>query len=139
MKAARSGRNNTVNLLVTLGVFLLVALVLIAGGLYGVRATFEDDALVVKAPLFEETVALGEIDSVELASHIAYGSRVGGSDFVRVKTGTFQNTAFGRYRCAVYTAPQTCIVVKHGDRILVFNLKTDDATEAFFEQLQAAL
>ena len=135
--AARSSK--TVSTIVTIIVLIVVAAVFLYGGASGIRAELTEGALHVKGPMFEETVALSDIDSAELQQDVAYGSRTWGADFVSVKTGNFQNTAFGSYRCAVYSGPQSCIVVRHTGGTLVFNLKTDGETQTFFHQLQAAL
>lgn len=131
--------NKTIGLIVTVVVLLAVAALFIFGSASGIRAELTETALHVKGPMFEETVALSDIDSAELQQDVAYGSRTWGADFVSVKTGNFQNTAFGSYRCAVYSGPQSCIVVRHTGGTLVFNLKTDGETQTFFHQLQAAL
>ena len=131
--------NKTIGLIVTVVVLLAVASLFIFGSASGIRAELTETALHVKGPMFEETVALSDIDSAELQQDVAYGSRTWGADFVSVKTGNFQNTAFGSYRCAVYSGPQSCIVVRHTGGTLVFNLKTDGETQTFFHQLQAAL
>lgn len=135
--AAPAGK--TVSLIVTVVVLLAVAALFIFGSASGIRAELTGDALHVKGPMFEETVALSDIVSFELQQDVAYGSRTWGADFVSLKTGNFQNTVFGAYRCAVYAKPQSCIVVQHSGGTLVFNLKTDEATQAFFQTLQDAL
>ena len=131
--------SKTVSLIVTVVVLVLVAALFIFGSASGIRAELTDDALHVKGPMFEETVSLSDIDALELQQDVAYGSRTWGADFVSLKTGNFQNAAFGAYRCAVYAKPQSCIVVQHSGVTLVFNLKTDEATQAFFQQLQTSI
>ncbi len=135
-----SHTSKTVSLIVALIVLLLVAAVFLYGIILGIHAQMKGGVLHVKGPLFEESVPLDEITHLSLDEHVAYGSRVGGADFVKLKTGTFQNTVFGRYRCAVYTTPKCCIVVTTDvGRILVFNLETDEQTRTFFAQLQEAV
>ena len=131
--------NKTIGLIVTVVVLLAVAALFIFGSASGIRAELTETALHVKGPMFEETVALSDIASLALQQDVAYGSRTWGADFVSLKTGNFQNAAFGAYRCAVYSGPQSCIVVRHSGGTLVFNLKTDEDTQAFFRQLQDAL
>lgn len=128
-----------VGLIVAIAVLLAVAALFIFGSASGIHAELTETALHVKGPMFEETIALSDIDSAELQQDVAYGSRTWGADFVSLKTGNFQNAAFGSYRCAVYSGPQSCIVVQHAGGTLVFNLKTDEDTQAFFQQLQDAL
>ncbi len=135
-----SHTSKTVSLIVALVVLLLVAAIFLYGIVLGVHAQMKDGVLHVKGPLFEESMPLDEITRLSLDEHVAYGSRVGGTDFVKLKTGTFQNPAFGRYRCAVYVAPVHCIVITTDTgRTLVFNLETDEQTQAFFTQLQEAV
>lgn len=131
--------SKTASLIVTAVVLLAVAAVFLYGSISGIHAELTGDTLHVKGPMFEETVRLSEIASAELQQDVAYGSRTLGADFVGLKTGNFQNTAFGSYRCAVYSNPRNCIVVQHSGGTLVFNLKTDEQTQAFWGQLQSAL
>ena len=131
--------SKTVSLIVTVVVLVLVAALFIFGSASGIHAELTGGALHVRGPVFEESVALSNITSTELQQDVAYGWRTWGADFVSLKTGNFQNTAFGAYRCAVYSGPQSCIVVQHAGGTLVFNLKTDEATQAFFLTLQDAL
>lgn len=128
-----------VGLIVAIAVLLAVAALFIFGSASGIHAELTGDALHVKGPMFEESVVLSDIASLELQQDVAYGSRTWGADFVSLKTGNFQNAAFGSYRCAVYSKPRSCIVVRHSGGTLVFNLKTDEDTQAFFQQLQDAL
>lgn len=128
-----------VGLIVAIAVLLAVAALFIFGSASGIHAELTGGALHVRGPVFEESVALSNITSTELQQDVAYGLRTWGADFVSLKTGNFQNTAFGAYRCAVYSKPRSCIVVRHSGGTLVFNLKTDEDTQAFFQQLQDAL
>lgn len=127
-----------VGLIVAIAVLLAVAALFIFGSASGIHAELTGNVLHVKGPMFEETVVLSDIASLELQQDVAYGSRTWGADFVSLKTGNFQNAAFGSYRCAVYSKPRSCIVVQHAGGTLVFNLKTDEDTQAFFQQLQDA-
>lgn len=127
-------------IIVTVVILLLVAAVFLYGNTKGVRAELTGSELHVSGPMFQEAVPYGWIMEISLRENVAYGSRTWGADFVSVKTGNFQNTEFGAYRCAVYAGTKCCIVVKTAEeKTLVFNLKTDEETRAFFAQLQSAL
>lgn len=126
--------------IITAAILLIVAAVFLYGNTRGIHAELAESALHVSGPMFQESVPLGSIAEVSLREDVAYGSRTWGTDFVGLQTGSFQNTAFGAYRCAVYAGTKCCIVVKTAEEgPLVFNLKTDELTRAFFERLQSAL
>ena len=54
--------NKTIGLIVTVVVLVLVTALFIFGGTSGIRAELTETALHVKGPMFEETVALSDID-----------------------------------------------------------------------------
>lgn len=136
--ADRAGK--IAGIIVTAVIVLLVAAVFLYGNTAGIRAELTGSELHVTGPMFHESVPYGWIMEVSLREDVAYGSRTWGADLGGVKTGNFQNTAFGAYRCAVYRDPKYCIVVQTAEeKTLVFNLKTDEQTRAFFAQLQSAL
>jgi len=125
---------------VTVVILLLVAACFIAADQIGIRVTLQEDRFSVKALFFSETVTYADLESVSTAADIDYGSRTVGSDTISIKTGTFRNSQFGTYQCAVVTAQKEVVVVrKHDGSCLVFNVKDGAAVSRLAEQLQQAI
>lgn len=131
-------KRNRAILLSVLGVtaiILVATFLLISSG--SVNVSLADDALHVTAPFVDENIPYSDVSSVELRDTFYNGHRVGGFGGTEISSGNFHNDEFGRYTLARYNDVQKCIVVHHGNSVLVFNLDTDDGTVRAFEDLRS--
>lgn len=118
-------------------VLLIVAIFFVAMNIMGIHVTLDEHQMAVQAPLFGEAVAYSEIEQVELQSDLNYGSRSWGSDFIGVKTGTFSNSQFNSYQCAVVSSQKEAIVIRKTDgQYLVFNVKNTEELHQIANELK---
>ncbi len=124
----------------TIIILAVVAVCFIVMNLIGIKAEPLESAVKISAPMFSQTVSYQDIADVQLRSDINYGTRTFGSDMIGIKTGTFRNTEFGEYQCAVYASVSECIVIqKASGDIIVFNSSTKEQTTEVFSTLQQKL
>lgn len=85
------------------------------------------------------TVDISAIDSVEYRENGVDGSRDWGYGNLTVGLGSFSNDEFGSYTRYTYVKPDACIVLHVGEKILVINGKSDEATRALYEEISAKI
>lgn len=127
-------------------VLAAVVILLVAGigvGIYclegygSVSATSDDSGLHVSAPGVGETIAYGEMQSVELQMTFDTGSRVVGFAGSKVISGHWENDELGDYILAAYTnAPAWIVIGRSGDD-LVIGLSDAAATTELYNEIQA--
>ncbi len=117
-------------------VALIVGVMMLAGH---TDASLDDDSLTVKAFMVNEDIAYSDITLVELRENVDYGSRIGGYGGADYLSGKFRNDEFGKYTLAVKRSVSESIVVHHANGVLVFNLESNEATEAFHADLLSRL
>ena len=122
--------------IITVVILIIVLLVAPAGG---VTAELQDEGLHVDAPMVNEFIPYGDIDSAVLWEDLDTGRRVGGFGGTHIRSGNFQNEEFGRYKLASNNAVPLHIAVYHSGGVLAFNLETVVATQEMFDQLEARL
>ncbi|MDO5861896.1 MAG: PH domain-containing protein [Thermoplasmata archaeon] len=140
-EAARSHRstNRSVGIIVTLSVFVAIILVAVGMSIGSVSASIDGDKLVIDATMMDETVDLDDIVYIELRSDVDYGDRIAGLANSTCLTGDYRSDDYGDYRLAVYKNVSRCIVVHTTSGVIVFNLQSDAATEAFYQELSRAI
>lgn len=104
-----------------------------------VDVTLTDSEIEIDATLMNESIAYADITSVELRDDIGYGSRIVGMANMKIKTGSFENNEFDRYRLAVYNDTSKAIVVHTSDQTYVFNLSTSESTEELYTEILSKL
>ena len=101
-----------------------------------IRLQLEDTALRVDATFWEElTLPYDAIDSLELREGKVDGVRTNGFNSAKLLLGTFQNEEFGLYTRYTYTDPESAIVIRSGERVLVISAEDAAATRALYEAL----
>lgn len=122
---------------VTAVVLVIVAVLMFSYG--DVSADLEDDRVVIKAPMVDETVKFDDIvtvDDIQLRYDIDTGSRVSGFGTSKISSGNFRNAEFGNYTLASYTQVNAYIVIYSSGHV-VFNLGTVAETQDFYDRLVA--
>ena len=101
-----------------------------------VKVTFEADAVLVESDRYKMSILYSEIENVELTEMADAGESISGKDTMVLRTGTWNNEAWGEhYICADLDCLQ-CIVVRISDgRVLVFSSKNDETTAQLYETL----
>ena len=118
---------------VTGAILVFVAVMLFSGK---VETTFGDDSFTVRGSYYgSQTVSYADIDSVELRQDDVPGSRVFGLGSYRLLLGTFRNEEFGTYTRYTYYKPESCIVVRMGEKVLVLSGKDKAETQEIYNQL----
>ena len=117
-------------------VALILGLMFLAGH---TDASLDDDSLTVKAFMVNKDIAYTDITLVELREDVQYGSRVGGYGGSDYLSGRVLNDEFGKYWLAVKKSTTNCIVVHSTYDTLVFNLDSNEATAAFYADLNSRL
>ena len=128
-----SSRYWKISAAVTVAILIFVAVMLFSGK---VETTFGDDSFTVRGSYYgSQTVAYGDIDSVELRQDDVPGSRVFGVGSYRLLLGTFRNAELGTYTRYTYHKPESCIVVRMGEKVLVLSGKDKAETQDIYSQL----
>lgn len=128
-----SSRYWKISAAVTVAILVFVAVMLFSGK---VETTFGDDSFTVRGSYYGgQTVSYADIDSVELRQDDVPGSRVFGVGSYRLLLGTFRNEEFGTYTRYTYYKPESCIVVRMGEKVLVLSGKDKAETQDIYSQL----
>ena len=130
-----SSRYWKISAAVTVAILVFVAVMLFSGK---VETTFGDDSFTVRGSYYgSQTVSYADIDSLELRQDDVPGSRVFGVGSYRLLLGTFRNEEFGTYTRYTYYKPESCIVVRMGEKVLVLSGKDTAETQEIYDQLLA--
>ena len=130
-----SSRYWKISAAVTAAILVFVAVMLFSGK---VETTFGDDSFTVRGSYYgSQTVSYADIDSLELRQDDVPGSRVFGVGSYRLLLGTFRNEEFGTYTRYTYYKPESCIVVRMGEKVLVLSGKDKAETQEIYDQLLA--
>ena len=114
-------------------ILVFVAVMLFSGK---VETTFGDDSFTVRGSYYgSQTLSYADVDSVELRQDDVPGSRLFGVDSYRLLLGTFRNAEFGTYTRYTYYKPESCIVVRMGEKVLVLSGKDKAETQDIYSQL----
>ncbi len=126
---------------VIVSVIIISAAVIFYFFIGNVNIDFLDYSFSVKCILGGSVnVAFNEVESVEYVDSFDYGGRLSGSETNRLMAGTFENTAFGKFKFLAYKSCDEYIIVHYGDdEVVVFNQKTPELTEQCYEELLAVL
>lgn len=128
-----SSRYWKISAAVTVAILVFVAVMLFSGK---VETTFGDDSFTVRGSYYgSQTLSYADIDSLELRQDDVPGSRVFGVGSYRLLLGTFRNEEFGTYTRYTYYKPESCIVVRMGEKVLVLSGKDKAETQEIYDQL----
>ncbi len=121
-----------------LGVVLATAviIVVVAMGAGHVDVSLDEDSVSIDATMMKEDILYADITGLELRENMDYGTRIAGLGNSEYLSGNFRNDEFGKYRLAVHRAPDLCVVVYTADKVCVFNMDSNERTEALFEELE---
>lgn len=140
-KAGENAKNHrkmvrAVAAVVLISVAAIIVIIAASMTMGHVDAWMNEDSLEVDATMMHEEIPYEDIDSIELRDDVSYGVRVGGLGNANYLTGNFKNDEFGKYRLAVHTSTDVCIVVHTAEKVVVFNLGSDEETKEFHDRLQ---
>lgn len=116
---------------------LVLAIAFLGTGKFEVA--FGEEAMTIDATYWDDaTVGYAEIDEVEYREHDdpkASSGRTFGYGSFNLLMGEFENGEFGSYTRYTYMACDANIVLKVGDKVLVFNGKDEAKTKEMYEKL----
>lgn len=111
----------------------VIAFCVIISFIGDVTVEIGDDSLTLGATFNSSlTVSYSDIDSIELRDTQNAGSRVMGYGSPRMLVGTFRNNEFGLHTRYTYAQCDGEIVLKLGDKVVVFNGETPEETEQIY-------
>ena len=118
----------------------LVTVILVGVGIVmftgSIDYTLTDTALTIEADYHaDSTVPYDRIDSIELRESAPVGTREWGFASARLLMGVFDNEEFGSHTRYSYVGTDACIVLHCGEDVLILNAKTEEATQALYEEL----
>ena len=121
---------------------VLVTVILVGVGIVmftgSIDYTCTDTALLIEADYHaDSTVPYDKIDSIELRESAPEGTREWGFASARLMMGFFDNEEFGGHTRYSYVGTDASIVLHCGDKVLILNAKTEEATRALYEELAA--
>ena len=130
----KAGKAVTVVMSIFLVVLLIgIVLIMVTGD---VRITYGEERFTVDATYWSDlTVDYSAIDSIEYRQSADAGDRVSGFGSPRLSLGTFQNEEFGNYTRFSYTGCKAAVVLRSGDRVLVLNGPSQEATYEIYQAL----
>lgn len=103
-----------------------------------VKVTFDDDSLYIKTSRFNMTIGYDEIESAELVTMPDPGEKADEDawDDDLVRTGNWENKAWGKYTICADLDTKNCIVLRLTDgQTYVFSRKSDSENEKLYEKL----
>lgn len=125
---------------------LVVPLIILALVIYisnqGFQITTEDKLLEIHAPLYGQTIEYDHIESVTLSNENLNSFRTNGYGGFEKAFGYFQDTNYGSILLYHHKSNPVKIIlrVKNEARpIIIFNEKSDEATQALFKKIQQAM
>ena len=124
-------KNSLVKIIITAVVLIAFALMNFLGS---VKYELKDDSINVKGIFTQVEVPYDVINEVTLVDDIDYGSRLGVSTF-SIVSGTYTNSAYGKYKLMAYRSTTKHIVINYDGEILVFNQSTVEETQAAYQSL----
>ena len=116
-------------------------LLLLAPVMYVKRttATFENRYLNVNGSGIGFSIPVDNIRTFELRDKLVVGDAVKASTNGWMAGGLFKNPEFGEYHLSADVDEHAFIVVRFTGNVLVFNLKTEDETRAFYEKVKPSI
>ena len=122
-----------------LGIAAMAALLLPVVYVKPVSAFVEGRDLHVRGSGVDVIVDLADIRSIEFREKTVVGNVVKGASNGWIVSGICNNPEFGDYTMCGDTDLPAFIVVRYPGNVLVFNLKTVEATSALFEEIKAGM
>ena len=123
----------TVSLIAVPIILVGVAVLMFTGD---VTCTFGETTFTVDSIYHESaTVAYEDITAINYTADLSIGTRVFGFASAKLSLGDFQNEELGRYTSYVYNNCKDKIIIRVGEKILVVNAETSEATYTLYTTL----
>jgi len=111
-------------------ILIFVAVLMFTGD---VTCTFGETAMTVDSIYYDSaTVDYEDITSVEYKEDIKTGSRTFGFGSAKLSLGNFKNEELGTHTRYTYNGCKACVIIRVGEKILVINAKTPEATRELY-------
>lgn len=105
-----------------------------------VKVTFDSESVIVKSDRYQLSIDYADIAKVELAKMPDAGNCTNGKDTMVLRTGTWENEAWGEYYvCADLDCTDCIVVTIHDGRTFVFSSKNNQTTAELYEILNSHL
>jgi hypothetical protein len=125
---------NRTRIILTVVILAIVAAIML---LSRTDAKIDGETLIVTGSFFKEEIGIGDIVSVEIFDSWDAGRRSMGMESFNTRIGTFTRDDLGQYKLCAYKNTLKFIKIISGSvGIVVFNLKTAEATQDFYNRLK---
>ena len=105
-----------------------------------VRVDFTETEIRIRSSKYSMTVPYDLIESAQLLPLAEAGTVIDGSDNMTLRTGNWENTAWGEYTICADLSTSNCVAMRLTDgRLFVFSRKSDVETEELYQQLLVRL
>jgi len=100
----------------------------------------QQDSLLIKSYTGDMiTVPYTDIRSVKLTDRIDFGTKISGSDTVRVRSGIWKNESWGKYHLFAAKKAKDYFIVTTADSVIVFNYESTGVTEEMYPAFQTLM
>ncbi len=131
-------RNSKIMIFAVVSLVAIVPTYILMDGQYSmdsIEVQFEDDRIVVNAPMSGFDIEYEDITYVGYDPEFDKGVRLVGYGTPTIKSGQYQNAQFGGYTLASYTKVKPCVYIEVGERYYAFNQSDEEKTEAAYQEL----
>lgn len=135
-KRNKNSKTGPAQLVLTALILVIVGILLFSGK---ISAEIGDEGVSINSFLFQKTILYDDITDLELREQLDKGTRTFGVGAFKISSGSFKNAEFEPYKLCVYNAVNAYIVIRSGDKITVFNLKTIEETQAAHTAISAKI
>ena len=113
-----NGKASKISLVALVLVLVLTSWLMLSGS---IEVVLGEESFTIEASFLDDiTVDYNAIDTVEYREGNVDGIRLMGYGSAKLLLGTFENEEFGRYTRYTYANPESCIVLRSGEQVLVF-------------------
>lgn len=122
---------------VIVGILLLAAVLVYIMFTGEIRYEFGETALTIEADFWTDlTVEYEGIESVEYLENMSYRTRTNGFNSPRLTIGSYHNETYGKFTLYAYTKCDCAVMIRCGDRLLLINSETPEATAQLYQRLK---
>lgn len=101
-----------------------------------IKVKMDEQKLTISATLtLSSQISWDEIKSVEYLESLGYGKRVVGNETSKLKTGTFKNNTYGKYRLYAYAKVKAWIEIKTNHKVIVLNQASVEETKELYDRI----
>ena len=125
-------KNDYARLFLSFAIIAVIAVVMITNR---VSVRLDDGILKASSLFFRASVAVDEIEEIQLLKNVNVGKRSMGADTFFTRSGDFDNSEFGRYKLCAARYAESYIYISYPAGVLVVSCADDGETEALYTKI----